>query len=46
MTDVDFIRLSALVFTTNLIGRSADPVRDGLEMAERMFNFLKQKEVD
>lgn len=45
MTDVDFIRLSALVFATKLIGHTADPIREGVEMAERLFNELKQKEV-
>lgn len=46
MTDIDFIRLSALVFATRLIGHTDDPVSEGLEMAERMFNQLKQKEVE
>ena len=44
MTDIDFIRLSALVFATRLIGHTADPVREGTEMAERLFNKLKEKE--
>ena len=44
MTDVDFIRLSALVFATKLIGHSTDPVREGIDMAERLFNTLKEKE--
>ena len=45
MADIDFIRLSALVFTVRLIGRTADPVSEGVEMAERLFNTLNQKEV-
>jgi hypothetical protein len=44
MTDLDFIRLSALVFATRLIGTSDDPVGEGTEMAERLFNKLKEKE--
>ena len=44
MTDIDFIRLSALVFATRLIGKAADPISEGTEMAERLFNKLKQKE--
>ena len=44
MTDIDFIRLSALVFATRLIGRSADPISEGIDMAERLFNKLKEKE--
>ena len=44
MSDVDFIRLSALVFATRLIGVSTDPIREGTEMAERLFNTLKEKE--
>ena len=44
MTDVDFIRLSALVFATRLIGHCVDPVNEGTEMAERLFNKLKEKE--
>lgn len=46
MTDLDFIRLSALVFATRLIGKTIDPVREGTEMAERLFNRLKEKEVE
>ena len=44
MSDVDFIRLSALVFATRLIGKTADPISKGMEMAERLFNKLKEKE--
>lgn len=44
MSDVDFIRLSALVFATKLIGISADPVSDGLDMAERLFEKIQDKE--
>ena len=44
MTDIDFIRLSALVFATKLIGQTIDPVREGTELAERLFNKLKEKE--
>lgn len=44
MTDLDFIRLSALVFAVKLIGRSADPITEGTDMAERLFNKLKEKE--
>ena len=46
MTDIDFIRLSALVFATRLIGHAVDPVSEGAEMAERLFNKLKEKEVE
>ena len=44
MADIDFIRLSALVFATRLIGFSTDPVREAVEMAERLFNKLQEKE--
>ena len=44
MTDLDFIRLSALVFATRLIGVAEDPVSEGVDMAERLFNKLKEKE--
>jgi hypothetical protein len=44
MTDVDFIRLSALVFATRLIGQTTDPIAEGTDMAERLFNKLKEKE--
>ena len=44
MADLDFIRLSALVFATRLIGVAQDPVSEGIEMAERLFNKLKEKE--
>ena len=45
MTDIDFIRLSALVFATKLIGHTTDPVSEGGEMAERLFNKIQEKEV-
>jgi hypothetical protein len=45
MTDIDFIRLSALVFATKLIGKAQDPIREGTEMAERLFNKIQEKEV-
>ena len=44
MADIDFIRLSALVFATRLIGHVEDPVSEGIDMAERLFNKLKEKE--
>ena len=44
MTDIDFVRLSALVFTARLIGKAADPVSEGTDMAERLFNTLNEKE--
>lgn len=44
MTDIDFLRFSALVFATRLIGKAADPIREGTDMAERLFNILKEKE--
>jgi hypothetical protein len=46
MTDIDFIRLSALVFATKLIGKTKNPVSEGIGMAERLFNELKRKEVE
>lgn len=44
MTDIDFIRLSALVFATKLIGKTEDPIEEGMGLAERLFNKLKEKE--
>ena len=46
MNDVDFIRLSALVLTIRLIGRTDNPVTEAVEMAEDLFNKLNQKEVE
>ncbi len=46
MTDLDFIRLSALVFATKLIDRVKDPVSEGTEMAIKLFDKLKEKEVE
>lgn len=46
MSDIDFIRLSALVFATRLIGITADPTSEGVDMAERLFNKLEEKEVE
>lgn len=45
MPDIDFIRLSALVFALKLMGQSKDPTREAVEMAERLFNELSRKEV-
>ena len=46
MTDIDYLRLSALVLVAKLIGRTDDPVSEGVEMAERLFNKVKEKEVE
>lgn len=46
MTDIDFIRLSALVFATRLIGKTVDPISEGTKLAERLLNELKEKEVE
>lgn len=46
MTDIDFIRLSALVFATRLIGKVIDPISEGTDLAEKLFNKLKEKEVE
>ena len=46
MTDVDFIRLSALVFATRLIGKTKDPISEGTEMAERLFNKIQEHPAD
>ena len=45
MTDIDFIRFSALMFAYRLVGKSADPIKGGVDLAERLFNKLKEKEV-
>ena len=45
MPDIDFIRLSALAFAIRLTGHSADPVKEAVEMAERLFDELNRKEV-
>ena len=44
MTDIDYIRLSALMFAVQLTGKVPDPVGEGVMMAERLFNKLKEKE--
>ena len=45
MTDIDFIRLSALVLATRLIGHSDNPIGEAVDLAEELFNKLKEKEV-
>lgn len=45
MADIDFIRLSALVFATKLIGKSNNPIGEAVGMAEELFNKLTEKEV-
>jgi hypothetical protein len=44
MTDIDFIRLSALVFAVKLTGKVADPISVGTGMAMKLFGKLKEKE--
>ena len=44
MTDIDFIRLASLVFAIKLIGKTKDPVKEGMEMADRLFSKLKERE--
>jgi hypothetical protein len=44
MTDLDFVRFSALVFATKLVGISTDPISEGVDLADRLFNKLKEKE--
>ena len=46
MTDIDFIRLSALAFAIKLIGKNSDPISEGTELAHMLFNKLKEKEVE
>lgn len=46
MTDIDFIRLSALAFAIRLIGHTSDPVGEGTELAHKLFDKLKEKEVE
>ena len=45
MADIDFLRFSALVLATTLIGKSADPIREAVDMAEYVLNKLNEKEV-
>lgn len=45
MADIDFLRFSALVLATTLIGKSADPIREAVDMAEDLLNKLNEKEV-
>lgn len=44
MTDIDFVRLAALVFTARLIGYSANPVEEATQMAGELIVKLKEKE--
>ena len=46
MTDLDFIRLSALVFAIKLIGKTKDPISEGTDMAVRLLCKLKEKEAE
>ena len=45
MSDVDFIRLSALVFAIRLIGVTTNPVSEAIDMANQLYYKLKEKEV-
>lgn len=45
MADIDFIRLSALVLATRLIGISTNPIEDAVELSVDLFNKLREKEV-
>lgn len=46
MTDLDFIRLSALVFATRLIGKTTDPISEAVDMAGELLSKLKEKEAE
>lgn len=44
MTDIDFKRLSALAIAVALIGKTATPVRDAVDMAQELFDRLEATE--
>lgn len=44
MTDIDFRRLASLLFALKLIGRAADPVDSGIDLADRLLQQLQQNE--
>jgi hypothetical protein len=44
MTDIDFRRLASLLFALRLYGAVEDPVKDGIEMAERLLEELQREE--
>jgi hypothetical protein len=46
MADIDFIRLSALMFAARLIGHTISPVEEGVEMAQRLFAELNKTEAE
>jgi hypothetical protein len=44
MTDIDFRRFASLFFALRLIGVVANPVSDGIKMADELLEELQQNE--
>lgn len=44
MTDIDFRRVASLLFALRLIGTAADPVKGGVELADRLLKEIQQSE--
>lgn len=44
MTDIDFRRVASLLFALRLIGTAADPVKDGIELADKLLEEIQRTE--
>ena len=44
MSDVDFIRMTAMLVLPKLIGVSADPINDAIYFAERLLSECQKRE--
>lgn len=44
MTDIDFRRIASLLFALKLTGSAADPIKDAVELADKLLNELQENE--
>lgn len=44
MTDIDFRRFASLLFALQLLGLSEDPIKDAVDLADRLLKELQLAE--
>lgn len=44
MTDIDFRRFASLLFALKMIGKTNDPIKDAVELADNLLQELQLKE--
>lgn len=46
MTDIDFRRIAALLYSLRLVGTSQDPIKDAVALADKLLEEIRQREDD